>query len=234
MKGLILTRLGYYAIGIIALLLWLAAGSANAQVVVDRTIATVSDGVRTELITRSDLMWHLALEPGMPIDPPGEPALRHALQHEIELRIYSLEAARLPRPAPTGPEIADKVRDILSKGKISRVEFERRLKAVGFSSIGDANFERIMERRVEIENYLKFRFESFVVVTAEDEAVYYRDVWVPDFKRKNPAVAVPSLEEARALVNEGVVQQRVAANMETFIEEAKRRVQIVIIAEPTA
>jgi len=226
-------RLGGFTLSVLLIALWLTAVSADGQVVVDKTTATVSDGVRTELITRSDLMWHLALEPGTPIDPPSEEALRHALQHEIELRIYTLEAARLPRTAPTADELAEKVKDILAAGRISAVEFERRLKLVGFTSVSDLNFERMMGRRVAIEKYLKFRFESFVVVTAEDEAVYYRDVWVPDFQRRNPGVTVPSLEEARVRVNKGVVQQRVAANMETFIEEAKRRVQIVIISEPT-
>jgi hypothetical protein len=144
-------RLGRFSLGASAIVLLIVAGAANAQVVVDRTIASVSDGARTELITRSDLMWHLALEPRMPIDPPSEEALRHALQHEIEQRIYALEAQRLPRPAPTGPEIAEKIKDILSKGEISTVEFERRLKLVGFSSVGDPNFEHIMGQRVAIE-----------------------------------------------------------------------------------
>ena len=34
-----------------------------AQQVVDRMVATVNAGARTELITYSDLMWQLALQP---------------------------------------------------------------------------------------------------------------------------------------------------------------------------
>jgi len=225
-------RLGRFLMCVLAVALGLGVITATAQVVVDRTIATVSDGARTELITRSDLLWQLALQPGAPLNPPREEDLRQALQIQINQRIFALEAQRLPRAAPTDKEIADKIADIL-KFFPSTAEFENRLKTVGFSSVKDDNFENIIGQRVAIEKYLDFRFRSFVVVTAEDEATYYRDKWVPEFRRMNPSAIVPTLEEARRRVNTDVIEERVAANIETFIEEAKRRVQIVIIAEPT-
>ncbi|MDI1240322.1 MAG: hypothetical protein PSX80_00185 [bacterium] len=225
-------RLGGLSVGVLVTLLWLAVGLVDAQVVVDRTIATVSDGVRTELITRSDLLWQLALQPGTPLNPPLEEDLRQALQTQINQRIFALEAQRLPRAAPSDEEIAAKITDIL-KFFPSTAEFETRLKTVGFSSVKDDNFENIIGQRVAIEKYLDFRFRSFVVVTAEDEAAYYRDKWVPEFRRINPTVIIPTLEQTQPKVNAAVVEERVAAAIETFIEEAKRRVQIVIIAEPT-
>lgn len=225
-------RLGVFSIGILAVALCITVVEASGQVVVDRTIATVSDGARTELITRSDLMWQLALQRGVPLDPPREEDLRQALQTQIDQRIFALEAQRLPRAAPTKKEIGEKIEDVL-KHIGSAVELQRRLRTVGFTSVGDVSFENIIGQRVAIDKYIDFRFRSFVVVTAEDEAIYYRETWVKDFQRENPGVNVPSLADARASVNKGVIEQRVAANMETFLEEAKRRVQIVIIAEPT-
>ncbi len=204
-----------------------------AQRVVDKTVATVSDGARTELITRSDLLWQMALQPGTQLDPPREEDLRQALQTQINQRIFALEAQRLPRAAPTEKEIADKIAEIL-RFFPSTAEFERRLKAVGFGSVSDDNFENIISQRVAIEKYLDFRFRSFVVVTADEEATYYRETWVPEFRRANPSAIVPSLEEARVRVNSAVVEERVAANIETFLEEAKRRVTIAIISEPTS
>jgi hypothetical protein len=225
-------RLIGFLFGIIAIVLSIGPAAVTGQVVVDRTVATVSDGARTELITRSDLLWQLALQPGVPLNPPREEDLRQALQIQINTRIFALEAQRLPRAAPTDKEIADKIADIL-KFFPSTAEFENRLKTVGFSSVKDDNFENIIGQRVAIEKYLDFRFRSFVVVTADDEATYYRDNWVPEYRRLNPSAIVPTLEEARGRVNTAVIEERVAANIETFIEEAKRRVQIVIIAEPT-
>ena len=223
-------RLGGFSIGVLAVFLWIAGTTASGQVVVDKTIATVSDGVRTELITRSDLLWQLALQPGVPLDPPREEDLRQALQTQINQRIFALEAQRLPRAAPTDKEIADKIADIL-RFFPSTAEFESRLKTVGFSSVKDDNFENIIGQRVAIEKYLDFRFRSFVVVTAEDEANYYRDTWAADFRRRNPNTIVPSLDEARQRVNADLIEQRVASSIEIFLEEAKRRVQVVMLAD---
>jgi hypothetical protein len=223
-------RLGGISISVLAVFLLFTATAASGQVVVDKTIATVSDGARTELITRSDLLWQLALQPGAPLDPPREEDLRQALQTQINQRIFALEAQRLPRAAPTEKEIADKIADIL-KFFPSTAEFESRLKTVGFSSVKDDNFENIIGQRVAIEKYLDFRFRSFVVVTAEDEANYYRDTWAADFRRRNPNTIVPSLDEARQRVNADLIEQRVASSIEIFLEEAKRRVQVVMLSD---
>lgn len=223
-------RLGGISISVLAVFLLFTATAASGQVVVDKTIATVSDGARTELITRSDLLWQLALQPGAPLDPPREEDLRQALQTQINQRIFALEAQRLPRAAPTEKEIADKIADIL-KFFPSTAEFESRLKTVGFSSVKDDNFENIIGQRVAIEKYLDFRFRSFVVVTAEDEANYYRDTWAADFRRRNPNTIVPSLDEARQRVNADLIEERVASSIEIFLEEAKRRVQVVMLSD---
>jgi hypothetical protein len=223
-------RLGSYSLVVFALLTIFSASAVKAQIVVDKTVATVSDGARTELITYSDLLWELALQPGVPLDPPSEENLRRALQITIDQRIFALEAQRLPRAAPTEAEIADKIAKILERFA-SPAEFERRLKTVGFSSIKDDNFEIIIAQRIAIEKYLDFRFKSFVVVTADDESNYYRDTWVPEFRRLNPNAIVPTLAEARGRVNEALIESRVEANMEVFLEEAKRRVEVAMLTD---
>jgi hypothetical protein len=93
-----------------------------------------SDGVRTELITYSDLVWQLALQPNTPIAPPSSEDLNRALQLVINQRLFALEAQRLPRLAPSEAEIAEKIKDVLAVFP-STAEFERRLKQVGFDSI---------------------------------------------------------------------------------------------------
>ena len=102
------------ALPLLALGLFALAGDARPQVVVDRTVATVSDGVRTELITRSDLLWQLALQPGVPIDPPRQEDLRRALQLQVDQRIFALEAQRLPRPAATEKDVADEIANVIA------------------------------------------------------------------------------------------------------------------------
>ena len=197
--------------------------------IVDKTVATVSDGSRTELITYSDLKWQLALEPGVPIEPPSSADLGRALQTLIDQRLFALEAERLPRNAPTDKEIDDQIAELISYFP-SPADFERRLKAVGFKSVKDDNFQRLVSQRLAIEKYLDFRFRSFVVITADDEAKYYRDVFVPDFRRRYPGVLVPALEAKRVEIHNTLVEEKVASQIETFLEEAKRRTEIVTLS----
>ena len=210
-------------------LLGFSAG-AWAQEVVDKTVATVNDGVKTELITYSDLRWQLALQPNIPLNPPTSEDLNRALQLLINQRLFALEAERLPRSAPTEKEVSDKIAEILSYFP-NTAEFEKRLKMVGFVSVKDDNFERIISQRVAIDKYLDFRFRSFIVITAEDETKYYRDTFVPEFRRKYPGLLMPTLDEKRTEINRLLTEEKVATNIEAFLDEAKRRVEVVILSK---
>jgi hypothetical protein len=208
-----------------------SAPRAAAQEIVDRTVATVDDNVgRPELITYSDLLWQLALQPNASLDPPSSEDLNRALQLLINQRLFALEAERLPRAEPTDAEIDAKIKDVLADFT-STAEFERRLRRVGFTSVRDDNFVRMMAQRVKIEKYLDFRFRSFVVITPEAEATYYREVFVPDFRRRFPGVILPTLEEKRADINQILTEEKIAQDIETFLDDAKRRAAVVILSE---
>jgi hypothetical protein len=199
------------------------------QQMVDKTVATISDGGRTELITYSDLKWQLALQPNVSINPPSSEDLNRALQLLINQRLFALEAERLPRDPATKTEINAKINEIVSYFP-TPAEFERRLKSVGFGSVSDPNFEHIIAQRIAIDKYLDFRFRSFIVITAEDEAQYYRNVYAPEFRRRNPGVILPSLQSKRSEIVSQLTEDRVAQQMETFLDEAKRRAEIVILS----
>lgn len=210
--------------------LGLTTVSAYSQEIVDKTVATVSDGVRTELITYSDLMWQLALVPGVPLDPASSEDLNRALQLIIRQRLIALEAERLPSAEPTDEEVTAEINRILAGFRTS-AEFVRRLNSVGFSSVTDDNFQRMMSQRISIEKYLEFRFRSFVVITPEDENVYYDSVFVPDFKRRNPGIVVPEIADVRVRINQTLTEQKVESDIETFLDNARDRAEIVILSE---
>jgi len=208
-----------------------SAPQTNGQEVVDRTIATVDDSVgQPELITYSDLLWQLALQPSVSLTPPSSEDLNRALQLLINQRLIALEAERLPRSEPTEAEIDAKIKDVLASFP-STADFEKRLRLVGFDSVKDDNFVRMMGQRVKIEKYLDFRFRSFVVITPEAETNYYRDVYVPDFRRRYPGVIVPTFDEKRTEINQILTEEKIAKDIETFLDESKRRAGIVILSE---
>src|SRR5215204_1985333 len=97
--------------GFFLLVVW---SLAYGQQVVDKTVATISDGGRTELITLSDLKWQLALQPNVQINPPSSEDLNRALRLLIDQRLFAIEAERLPREPATKPEINSKINEIVS------------------------------------------------------------------------------------------------------------------------
>jgi hypothetical protein len=208
-----------------------SAPRATAQEVVDRTIATVDDNVgQPELITYSDLLWQLALQPNVSLTPPTSEDLNRALRLLIDQRLIALEAERLPRSEPDEAEIDAKIKDVLANFPVP-AEFEKRLRLVGFDSVKDPNFERMMAQRVKIEKYLDFRFRSFVVISPEAEQTYYRETFVPDFRRRYPGVLVPTFDEKRVEINQILTEEKIAKDIENFLDESKRRAEVVILHE---
>jgi len=202
----------------------------SAQEIVDKIVVTVGDNAQTELITYSDLLWALALQPGASLQPPNSDELNRVLQLLINQRLFALEAERLPGVEPTEQQVKEEIARIL-RGFPSTAEFERRLRTVGFDSISDDNFQRMMRQRVAIENYLDFRFRSFVVITPEDELRYYRDVFTPDYRRRNPGLLLPPIEDVRTQVNRILIETKIEQDIEKFLDDAKRRAQIVMLSE---
>lgn len=217
-------------LGLIFAALVFSGARITAQTIVDKTVATVGDGVGTpELITYSDLLWQLALQPNAPLDPPTSEDLNRALQLQINQRLFTLEAKRLPSGEVTDAEIDGAIKRVLAIFP-STVEFERRLRLVGFESVRDENFLEMMRQRVAIEKYLDFRFRSFIVVTEEDERKYFREVFTPEFRRRYPERLLPAFEDVRVQVNESLTEDRIALEIERFLDESKRRAEIVTLS----
>jgi hypothetical protein len=65
LKSYSLGRLHFQVLGMGFILMscLIAPGKCSAQQVVDRMVCTVNAGIRTDLITYSDLLWQLALQP---------------------------------------------------------------------------------------------------------------------------------------------------------------------------
>ncbi|HXD33361.1 MAG TPA: hypothetical protein VN643_19725 [Pyrinomonadaceae bacterium] len=199
--------------------------TTQAQEVVDKTVATVNGGVRTDLITYSDLLWQLALQPNTSLSQPSSETLNNALKLIEDQRLILQEAVKLPTIAPTEQEI-QAARDELAKQFSSREELEKRMIKVGLTS---EKLSEIMEQRVHIEKYLDFRFRSFIVVSQKDVAEYYRDAFVPRFKRRSPSLIVPTLEEARPEIEKILTEAKVESDIDSFLDNARDRAEIVIL-----
>ena len=212
---------------VIMLLLCLLASTASAQKVVDRMVATVDSGGRLDLITYSDLLWQISLQSNTPLDDPGSEELNRALTLIINQKLILQEAEKLPAVSPTDKEIEDAKKTLYNLFP-SRTEFERRVVKVGLSS---EQIREILRQRLVIEKYLDFRFRSFVVITPQEVADYYRDVFLPRFRRTAPGRIVPTLEEVRTELEKSLTEDKIEADTDAFIESARERAEITMLVQ---
>lgn len=215
-----LLRVSVFTIALLA-----SASQCLAQEVVDKMVATVNAGVRTELITYSDLLWQLSLQPNTVLDNPSSAELNRALRLLIDQRLILQEAEKLPTIAPTQKEVSD-ARDELARNFPSQVEFQQRLQRVGMTS---EKLDEIVEQRLKMEKYLDFRFRNFVVISQKEIADYYRDVYVPRYQTRAPGRIVPSLEQARAEIEKTLMEAKIESDTDAFLDTARERAEIVIL-----
>lgn len=198
---------------------------AQGTRVVDKMVATVNAGVKTELITYSDLLWQLALQPDSQLENPTSADLNRALRNLIDQRLILQEAEKLPTISPTTAEIT-KARNELSANFPSVSAFQDRLRRVGLTS---ERLDEIIDQRLKMEKYLDFRFRSFVVISQPEVASYYKDVYVPRWRTRNPGRVVPTLDEAKVEIETTLTEAKIESEMDSFLDTARERAEIVML-----
>jgi hypothetical protein len=209
----------------VTLFAFFPAGYCRAQQVLDKMVATVNAGVRTDLITYSDLLWQLALQPNTQLDNPSSEDLNRALRLVIDQRLILQEAEKLPTIAPTSKEISDE-RDELAKNFASPAEFQQRLLRVGLTS---EKVDEILDQRLKMEKYLDFRFRNFVVINLAEIAAYYKDVYVPRLRTRSPGQIVPTLDQSRAEIEKTLTEAKIESDTDAFLDTARERAEIVTL-----
>jgi hypothetical protein len=198
--------------------------AATGGEVVDRMVAVVNG---SELITYSDLLWQLALQPGMPIDSPRREDLRRTLDLLIDQRLVLQEAEKLPHVHATEKEIDDATTELIKRFP-SLEEFHLRLDRTGLTA---AQLREIIHDRLDMEKYLDFRFRSFTVVTPQEVESYYRDVYVARRRRQAPGQIIPELKTVYNDIQSELVESKIESETDDFLEEARAAAQITILDE---
>ena len=206
---------------------------ASAQTVADKTVASVTNGSRAtpDLITYSDLVWQLALEPSRPlVERPGSKELNQALQTLEDQLLILQEARKLPTAdTPEAIKQADKdvqdKRDELAKAFGSRTILEERMARVGLTS---QQLDAILRDRVTVEKYLDFRFRSFVLISPKEITDRYNQEYA---SQRNSGRIVPTLEQARSRIEKELTEEKIASEIDTFVDTLRDQpgTEIVIL-----
>src|SRR5437660_229711 len=214
-----------FSIFILALcaLLFALCSSASAQTVVDKTVASVTNGARAtpDLITYSDLVWQLALEPERALaDPPSSKDLNEALKTLEDQLLIVQEARKLPiaETAEGQKEFEKAVTDMLNdlvRRFGSRERLQERMNHVGLTS---EQLDAILRDRVTIERYLDFRFRAFAIATPKEITDRYQKLYGA---ARNSGKIVPTLDEARDRLEEEVKNEKIAVEIDNFVDSLR-------------
>jgi len=212
----------------------LLPSGAQAQTIVDKMVASVTNGSRAtpDLITYSDLVWQLALEPSHPLnEKPASADLNHALRLLESQLLILQEARKLPAAdtAQAQQEFEDEVkkkRDELAQEFGSAAQLQERMARVGLSS---DQLNAILRDRVTIEKYLDFRFRAFVLIPLTEITDRYNKEYAP---LRNSGKIVPTFEQARNRIELELTNEKIASEIDSFIDSLREQqgTEIVIIS----
>ena len=206
--------------------------AASAQIITDKAVATVTNGARAnpDLITYSDLVWQLTLEPSAIFDPrPGSADLNRALKSLEDQLLILQEARKLPlaQTAEAQKEFEDTVkrrRDELAQ-VIGARALEERMARVGLTS---EQLNAILRDRVTIDRYLDFRFRAFVLISAQEISDRYEKIYRP---QRNRGVLVPTLEQVRDNLERVLTEEKIEEQIGKFVDDLREQpgTEIVVL-----
>jgi hypothetical protein len=203
----------------------LLPAAVAAQTVSDKMVATVTNGSRAtpDLITYSDLIWQLALEPGTPFsDRPSSANLNRALRL-VEDQILILQEARKLPSADTVDALTQRDkevqirRDELANAFGSAARLQDRMTRVGLTK---EQLDLILRDRVTVDQYLDFRFRAFAVVTDKEIGERYNETYG---RQRNSGRIVPTLEEVRARIQHELTEEKIEAEIDKFIDNLREQ-----------
>jgi hypothetical protein len=207
--------------------------STQAQNVPDKMVATVTNGSRAtpDLITYSDLVWQLALEPARPTpDRPSSAELNHALRLLEDQLLILQEARKLPS-ADTAEGAAARDREVdVRRNELAQAfggaqRLQERMARVGLTS---EQLDLILRDRVMVDQYLDFRFRAFTVITEKEIQDRYNRTYA---QLKNSGRIVPTLEEVRNRIKDELTEQKIEADIDKFIDDLREQpgTEIVVL-----
>jgi hypothetical protein len=204
-------------------ILMMISAVAGGQTVVDQILTLVNNA----MITRSDLLWSVALDPDAPSPEGGVSAdlLRQKLEVMIDQRLIAQEASRLPEAQITPEEVSKAKTELIAKFH-SEAEFRKRVESVG---LGQPKIDELVRERIAINKFIDFRFRSFVFVSDQEIQKYYDERLAPEIRKQGQIP--PPLEKVREQIQDILKQQSVNEAIDRFLKEARQHADIIQLVE---
>lgn len=195
------------------LLLLDTASSLAGQEVVDRIVARVEN----DIILLSDVKELRGYQELVDGKSESQSVI---LDRLIDQWIVRSEAELAQFPQPNDLEIDRGVSRVV-KSFTSAGEYEARKKQIGLS---DAEVRRIVAAQLYLSNYLDSRFRPSAQVDEHAIEDFYQNKVVPRAKARGQAP--PSLDAARDIIQEALVQSSINEQADRWLKESRARLHV--------
>jgi len=207
------------------LLIWLilvvelAATAVRARPeTLDRVVASVGDAAITESEVRHEYRLERFLDGQWPPAPPDA----GALDHVRERLTYQLMLSREETPTPeelgeSKMAATDRVTDLHKKFS-NPEDFDRALRELAMTET------QVIDRLTQQELLLRMieqRLRPAASPSEDDVASYYRDTFVPEYRKSNPNADVPPLSALEVQMRQVLTEKRVNELLDQWIEDLK-------------
>jgi len=207
----------------IAALLALAAG-ARAEII-DRVAVSVGNRV----ITASGLDRQLrvaAFQDG--VKPDFAPAVRRAAaERMVEQKLIQFELSNSRYPVPGGAELIPAIDQFKKDHFPNETAYQQALTQYG---ITEEDFKDLLLWQRTLLLFIEIRFEAGATVTDQDIQDYFDKTVKPAAEAAHPGQPV-DLEDYRDQIEEKIAGQRADKQMDTWLQEARKRTEIVYHVE---
>ena len=207
-----------------AALIILASLPLCAQQLIDRVVTVVNGRV----ITQSE--WHE--EESFEALAEGKPAaeIKHseaALDRLIDRVLLLQQMAELNFRPPTPEAVQQEVDDIKKRSPTaSTVTEDAWRKTLADYRIPEDAFQQIVTDRANVARFIDVRFRANARISPIDVDAYYKDTFVPQFRKTAGGKPAPPLKDVQDKIQQIVVEQRVTEDLDSFIQSL--RTQAVI------
>jgi len=190
-----------------------AALIAQAQKVVDRVVARVED----EIILQSDVEQLARYQ--LLVDGKSESEAQ-ILDRLIDQWIVRKEAEASRFPPATETDIEREMRR-LERSFAKKEDFAAQREKAGFS---EEELRQIVTAQAYLSNYLDSRFRPSVQVEEKAIVDFYNDSLIP--RAKTRGQEPPSLDAARDLIQEVLIQRGINEQADKWLKESRARLTI--------
>lgn len=200
----------------------------GAQQVIDRVVVVVNDRV----ITQND--WDEqerfeALGDGHPA-----PEIQHspaALERLIDRVLLLQQMAELNFRPPTPELVQEQIDSIKKQLPAEQTANEQAWhKTLLDHGIPEDDFEQMVTEQANVLRFIDVRFRSNTRIAQFEIDNYYRDIFVPEFKKASPSHSPPLQRQVQNKIQQILVEQRVNEGLNSLVQSLRAQATIRRVA----